>query len=105
MLLWLYHDHSDENHLRQAYNAYQVAVNIDRRSSTVWMSVALLYFYIQQYFVCLDCIARSIRLDPYEPLVWRNIGILVSSNFSSGQRCLQLIIALSTTTVTITNKM
>lgn len=104
MLLWLYHDHSHDNHLRQAYNAYQAAVYIDDRSNTVWMSVALFYFYIQQYFICLVYITESIRLDPYEPLVWRNLGILVSSNFSSGQRCLQLILALSTT-VKINKKM
>ena len=106
MLLWLYQDHSHEDFLRQAYNAYQEALYSDGdRCSTVWISTALLFFYANQYYDCLNNLTRSIRLDPYEPHTWRNLGILVSSTFSNGRRCLQLTIALSTTTVSIKNKM
>lgn len=101
----MYQVDSYEDNQRQAYNAYQAAVYIDGRCNTLWMSVALHFFYIGQYHDCLDAMSRSIRLDPYEPLVWRNLGILVSSAFSSGQRYLQLAIALSTTNVIIKKKM
>ena len=81
MLLWLYQDCAHEDHLRQAFNAYQKAIYFDgNRCSTIWMSVALLHFYINEYYHCHSAMAQAIRLDPYEPLVWRNLGILVSSN-------------------------
>ena len=106
MLLWLYQDRSHEDHLLQAFYGYKRAIySGGDRCSTIWMSVALLYFYINEYYNCLNAMGQSIRLDPCEPLVWRNLGILVSSNFSHGQRCLSLITASSTTIVSIKTKM
>ena len=98
VLLWLYQYHVCEecenrqhyfceyHPLLQAYNAYQEAIYCDGdRCSTILVSVALLFFYINQYRDCLTYMARSIRLHPYKPLVWRNLGILVSNNFSAAR--------------------
>ena len=94
VLLALYQDYSCEDHLQQAWNAYREALNFDGdRCSTVCMSVALFCFYIRQPRDCFDYMGRSIHLDSYEPLAWRNLGILVSSTLSSGQRSLQLTLA------------
>ena len=70
----------------QAYNAYQSAVYIDGRCPTFWLSVGLLYYHINQYRDCLDAFSRAIRLNPYVPLVWRNLGVLVSSALIGGHR-------------------
>ena len=50
------------------------------------MSVGLLYYQINQYRDCLEAFGHSIRLNPSEPLIWRNLGILVSSTLIGGHR-------------------
>ena len=69
----------DLGEYKQAYTAYQEAVNIDGRCPTIWLSVGFFYYQINQYRDCLEAIGRGIRLNPCEPLVWRNLGVLVSS--------------------------
>ena len=64
------------------------------------MSVGLLYYQLNQYMDCLDGFSRSIKLNPSEPLVWRNLGILVSSTLTGGHRTVLLICSSSTTPVT-----
>ena len=69
---------------QEAYYAYQHCAYYNGRSATVWLSVGLLYYQIGQYTDCLDAFRRAIRVNPYEPLVWRNLGVLVSSTLIDG---------------------
>ena len=87
MGLCQYSDQSECDFLqRQAYEAYQQAICLDARCDTLWMSVGLLYYRLNQFKDCLDAFSRSIRLTPYKPLVWRNLGVLVSSSLNGGHR-------------------
>ena len=74
------------NKKTQAYTAYQSAVYIDSRCPTFWLSVGLLYYRVKQYSDCLEAFSHAIRLNPYVPLVWRNLGVLVSSTLIGGHR-------------------
>ena len=76
----------DLSEYAKSYEAYQQAVYRDGRCTTIWLSVGLLYYQLNQYRDCLDGFARSIKLNPSEPLVWRNLGILVSSTLIGGHR-------------------
>ena len=71
---------------QEAYYAYQHSVYYNGRCATVWLSVGLLYYQIGQYRDCLDAFSRAVRLNPYEMLVWRNLGVLVSSTLVGGHR-------------------
>ena len=70
----------------EAYEAYQQALYRDGRCNTIWLSTGLLYYQINKYRDCLDCLSRSVRLYPYELLVWRDLGVLVSSTLNGGHR-------------------
>ena len=98
MLLRQYRGQSEPDPIEQAYNAYQQAVYFDGCCNILWMSVGLLYFHANQRRDALDAMARSIRLYPYEPLVWRNLGLLVSSTLNGDRRSVWLIIVLFSTT-------
>ena len=50
------------------------------------MSVGLLYYRVKQYGDCVDAFSHAIRLNPYVPLVWRNLGVLVSSTLIGSHR-------------------
>ena len=78
-------------YLERAYSAYQQAVDRNSHCGDVWISVGLLYSFIDQRLECLECFAMSIRLNPYVPLVWRNLGLLVSSNVYESGRTMKLI--------------
>ena len=60
-----------------AYKAYQQAVYLNGKSSIIWLSVAILYFYIEQYRDSLEAFSVAVRLQPDNSLTWRNLGILV----------------------------
>ena len=69
----------ETNQLAKAYKAYKRAVHINVRCYIIWNSIGCLYFLVKQYRDSLDAFARAIRLFPYEPYNWRNIGVLVSA--------------------------
>ena len=77
---WLARAPSDEA-CSKAYEAYQQAVYRDGRNPALWNSIAILYFKIDQYRDSIDALSRSIRLNPYIPTTWRNLGVLVSFAF------------------------
>ena len=64
----------------RAIEAFQLAMyRGGYLTSTVFASVAILYYRLYDYRGCLDYLADSIRRNPHEPLVWRNLGVLVSN--------------------------
>ena len=69
----------EKGHLSKAYEAYQEAVYLENRSNMLWISVGLLFFHIEQPRDCLDSFSHALRLRPSHPLVWRNLGLLVSA--------------------------
>jgi tetratricopeptide (TPR) repeat protein len=62
-----------------AYNAYQQAVYRDGRNATFWCSIGVLYYQINQFTDALDAYGRSLRLNPYIPEVWFDLGTLYES--------------------------
>ena len=71
---------SETFNARPLHEAFQLAIYRGGYStSTVFASVAICYYNYHQYRDCLDHLARSIRLNQHEPLVWRNLGVLVSN--------------------------
>lgn len=71
---------SETFNARCQYEALQLAIYRGGFStSTVYASVAILYYIMNQYRDSLDCLVRCLELDQYEPLVWRNLGVLVSN--------------------------
>ena len=60
----------------KAYEAYQQAVYRDSRNSNFWCSIGVLYWEINQFRDALDAYTRAIRLNPYIPEIWFNLGTL-----------------------------
>ena len=69
----------DQDILNEAYHCYQLTVYLEGRCSTVWMSIAVLYYKVQQYRDSIDALSRAFRLDLHQPLLWRNLGVVVSN--------------------------
>ena len=63
----------------KAYEAYQQAVYRDGRNPTFWCSIGVLYFQINQFRDALDAYSRAIRINPYIPEVWFDLGSLYES--------------------------
>lgn len=61
----------------QAYDYFQQAVLRSPRSAQIWISIATLYYHINQFEEALEAIMRSIRLNPFIYQSWYNIGVLV----------------------------
>lgn len=61
----------------KAYEALQQAVYREGRCPSIWITVARLFYLVNQYRDALDGISRAIELNPslYEP--WYNLGVLV----------------------------
>jgi tetratricopeptide (TPR) repeat protein len=64
---------------QNGYEAYQEAVYCNPHCAPLWTSIGILFFQVNQARDCLGCFSRSIRLHPYDDLVWRNLGVLVST--------------------------
>lgn len=62
----------------EAYISFQSCVYISHRSAHVWNSIGILFFALGQYMDAFDAFARSINLDLFDALTWRNLGSLVS---------------------------
>ena len=71
---------SETSNVRLPYEALRLAAYRGGDSaSTVFASVAIILYKIYQYRDYLDNLVRSIRLNSNEPLIWRNLGVLVSN--------------------------
>ena len=76
--LFILGDRSERGIAMSACNSYRKACYINESSDTLWMSVAVLYFYMAQWRNSLHAFLLSVRLNPSVPLIWRNLGVLVS---------------------------
>lgn len=54
---------------KQAYDAYQRAVDIDSTNAMVWCSIGVLFYNINQYRDALEAYSRAISLDQNFPEV------------------------------------
>lgn len=63
----------------KAYEPYQQAVYRDSRNPTLWCSISVLYVQINQYCDALDAYSPAIRINPYIPEVWYELGSLYES--------------------------
>ena len=61
---------------QKAYEVYQQAVYRDGRNPT---SIWVLYHNINQYRDAIDAYSRAIRINPYIPEVWFDLGSLYES--------------------------
>jgi cytochrome c-type biogenesis protein CcmH/NrfG len=64
---------------KKAYESYQQAVDRDDRNPTLWCSIGVSYFQIDQYREALDAYSRAIRINPSIWEVWFNLGCLYES--------------------------
>ena len=87
---WHIEGQSQDGYLKRAYNAYRQAIYNCDRCDTVWMSIGLLYYFKGQLGDCLDSFAWAVRLNPKVPLVWRNLGFLVSNTVCLGREIVKL---------------
>lgn len=62
---------------KHAHEYFQQAVYRSPQSPQIWISVATLYYRIQQYVDSLDTLSRAIRLNANFYLQWYNLGVLV----------------------------
>ena len=68
-----------QNNYGKAYEAYQQAVYRDGKNSAYWCSIGVLYFNINQYHDALDAYTRAVRIHPWIPEIWSNLGTLYES--------------------------
>lgn len=64
------------NNYGKAYEAYQQAVYRDGKNSAYWCSIGVLYFNIVQFHDALDAYTRAVRIHPWIPEIWQNLGCL-----------------------------
>ncbi|KAG2159904.1 uncharacterized protein EDB93DRAFT_1099332 [Suillus bovinus] len=60
-------------------NLDQQAVYHDGRNPTLWCSIGVLYFQINQFRDALDAYSRAIHINPYISEVWFDLGSLHES--------------------------
>ena len=61
----------------KVHEAYQQVVCLYSCCAAFWLSVAVWYFQLTELKECRDALATAIRLNPYLPDLWYNLGILV----------------------------
>ncbi|KAK5102265.1 glucose repression mediator protein [Exophiala xenobiotica] len=61
---------------REAHGAFQQAVYSEPSASVYWLSIAILFFRINQYRDSFDAMDRSVRLNPFAAITWLNLDIL-----------------------------
>ena len=66
-------------YLYAAYEAYRQAFLCQHLSSKLWMSIGILYFLVDQHVQCFHAFQRAMRMNSRMAMLWRNLGILVSS--------------------------
>ena len=93
--VWHIKGRSQNLYINRANKAYQQAHDNFHRCDTLWMSVGLLFYFVGQFGDCFDSFVSSIRLNPKIPLVWRNLGILVSRTVDPGNDVVKLKVVLS----------
>ncbi|RYO84451.1 hypothetical protein DL764_009326 [Monosporascus ibericus] len=80
----------------KAFEAIQQAIYRDSRVPSIWNTVAILYYSINQFRDCLDALVRSVRLNPYLWAPWYNLSVLYDAcdqrmdAIDAFQRCLEL---------------
>ncbi|KAK0766523.1 hypothetical protein N5P37_000248 [Trichoderma harzianum] len=80
----------------QASKYFQQAVIRKPRSPQISISMANMYYYVEEFRNSLDAIVQAIRLNPYFYMSWYNLGILYDAcdqtedAYLSFERCLQL---------------
>ncbi|KAI1820856.1 hypothetical protein F4861DRAFT_545150 [Xylaria intraflava] len=66
----------NEGKFSKSYNALQQAVYLVARSESIWNTIGIFYFRINQLRDSLDALARSIRCNPYMWQTWLNLSVL-----------------------------
>lgn len=72
------HETKHPSALLLAYDCFQAAVYGNGRCPDYWLSVGVLYYLADEYPNSLDAISIVLKLSPYLPFAWYNLGILVS---------------------------
>jgi glucose repression mediator protein len=62
----------------KAIVAYREAIWLDYSCPGYFHSLGVLYYSEQQHLDSLDYLSRGIRLNPYIPEAWYNLGVLAS---------------------------
>lgn len=62
---------------RKAYEDFRQVVFRKPRSPQVWISIAILYYHINQFRDSIDALGRALRLNLNIELSWYNLGVLV----------------------------
>ncbi|PZW27524.1 TPR repeat protein [Thermosporothrix hazakensis] len=57
-----------------AVHAYQQAISLDGRRSSLWLALGDAYFALERYPDALDAYNQAIQLDPADPESWTNRG-------------------------------
>ncbi len=73
----------DADCLGRAFRSYQRALNCGYRSGALWLSVGLLLYRVGRWEDCLYTLCCAAQRDQGEPLIWRNLGYMVSSTRST----------------------
>lgn len=66
--------------MRKTLNCYQQSVYRNNRAPYYWLSIAIVYYMIDQPRDSLEALSRAIRLNPSMWESYYNLGVLVSSN-------------------------
>lgn len=66
--------------LGKACECYKQSTSRKPRRPSYWMSIAIVYYMINQPSASLDSLARAIKLNPFIWQSWYNLAILVSSD-------------------------
>lgn len=61
---------------QKAFGAYRPSVYRNGKNAAAWCSIGILYQAIRQFDDARDAYFRSVRLNPYIPEVWFNLGSL-----------------------------
>lgn len=76
------HETKYRSALLLANGCFQAAIRGNGSCPDYWLSVPVFYYLAGAYLDSIDVITQVLRLNPYLPLAWYNVGILVSKCLS-----------------------
>jgi tetratricopeptide (TPR) repeat protein len=75
----------------EAISSFQRALSIDDTLDDAWLSLGLMFYEMEEFFLCEDCYNSALLHNKKNPKAWNNMGVLhfTRENYIDARTCFE----------------